>query len=985
MSVIAGRDAELAALGAVLGELSAGRGRAVLIEGEAGIGKSALVAAALTRADDRRIRVLTGVCDELAQQLPLSVVTQAISLGADGSAAAQRRSAGPSDGAGTGDGRIPGPALGAGDPVQAASEELLGTVHKLCAKGPLVLVLEDLHWADGASVAWWRRLCRVTPQLPLVLVGTRRSVPRAPAAGGLGREVRAARGVVLSLGGLVPGAVVAMAGNLVGGVPGPRLLRWLEHAGGNPFYVRELVDEAVRSGTLLTENSVVDLVKVADESRGGAGGLAGDSVLLRAAVESRLDFLPEDALRLLRIAALLGPEFLVSDLAAVCERTPAALLPVLEDSFAAGVLEDSGARLRFRHGLLQQALYQAIPASVRAGLHRQAARTLIELGASAEPVARQLLAVPEAAAGEDWEVSWLSAHAEELLTRLPAAAAELVERVLRQPWLDDSQRARLEYCLLFALFILGRYEQTGQLAKGVLPRTGDPDRFGHVTWLMSYALIRAGRYGDAEAALSAAAGRADMSPVWQARLSALRAMAARYVGSRAERTRYASDALAAGRALRDPIATAYALHAQAVQHFDDGDIRTSCRLSDEAMPATERDPCLGDLRLVLTYNRVGMAADLGDYVEAAQLARDALARDELSGSPRLRRLHGTAAAVAYELGRWDEAMAELEASDEDEDEDDEAESPFIRVLIAGHRDEWPQADGYLAALKQTAGYRPPAWDKSPTVATNITAVAVLDIERSGAPEEAARLLARWLESDQADRLLPFVQRVLPSFARLCLAAGDQSRAHAAAEAASREASHDPVARKQATAQWCSGLVRGDPEAVLTAARALRGLMLPLHAGNAFEDAAVLLGGNGDAAGARAALDAALQLYAQPGASWDARRAAARVRPFGIRPGVRGPRGRPDSGWAALTATERQIAGLAAAGRSNPDIAAQLFISRRTVESHVSRILAKLKVTSRWDIKVIGSQPLPPGKGKISFLGTVRASSNSAADKKLSDG
>ena len=952
MPVIAGRDAELAALGAVLGELSAGRGRAVLIEGEAGIGKSALVTAALARADARRIRVLAGVCDELAQQLPLSVVTQAIRLGNDGSAAERRRSVGPSDETGTGDGRIPGPALGAGDPVQAASEELLGTVHKLCAKGPLVLVLEDLHWADGASVAWWRRLCRVSSQLPLVLVGTRRPVPRAPGAGGLGREVRAARGVMLSLGGLAPGAVMAMAGNLVGGVPGPRLLQWLEHASGNPFYVRELVDEAVRAGTLLTENSVVDLVKAADESRGGDGGLAGDSVLLRAAVESRLDFLPEDALRLLRIAALLGPEFLVSDLAAVCERTPAALLPVLEDSFAAGVLEDSGARLRFRHGLLQQALYQAIPAPVRAGLHRQAARTLIELGASAEPVARQLLAVPEAAAGEDWEVSWLSAHAEELLTRLPAAAAELVARPLRQPWLDDSQRARLEYCLLFALFILGRYEQTGQLAKDVLPRTGDPDRFGHVTWLMSYALIRAGRYSDAEAALSAAAGRAEMSPVWQARLSALRAMAARYIGSPAERTRYASDALAAGRELSDPIATAYALHAQAVQHFDDGDIRTSCRLTDEAMPATERDPCLGDLRLVLTYNRVGMAAELGDYVEAAQLARDALARDELSGSPRLRRLHGTAAAVAYELGRWDEAMAELDAGDDDEDEDDEAESPYIRVLIAGHRDEWPQADAYRAALKQqTAGYRPPAWDKSPTVATNITAVAVLDIERSGAPEEAARLLAQWLESEQADRLLPFLQRVLPSFARLCLAAGDQSRAHAAAEAARREAGRDPLPRKQATAQWCSGLVRGDPEAVLTAARALRGLMLPLHAGNAFEDAAVLIGGNGDAAGARAALDAALQLYAHPGASWDARRAAARVRPFGVRPGVRGPRSRPGSGWAALTATERQIAGLAAAGRSNPDIAAQLFISRRTVESHVSRILAKLKVTSRWDIKV----------------------------------
>jgi DNA-binding NarL/FixJ family response regulator len=602
---------------------------------------------------------------------------------------------------------------------------------------------------------------------------------------------------------------------------------------------------------------------------------------------------------------------------------------------------------------LRQALYEAIPAPVRAGLHQQAARMLIELDASAEQVARQLLAVPEAAAGHDWEVSWLDANAEELLTRLPVVAADLLERALRQARLDDSRRARLEYCLIFALFILGRYEQTGQLAKGVLLRTGDPDRYGHVTFLLSYALMRARRYDDAEEALAAAAGRADMSPVWQARISALRAMVARSIGSRAERTRYASEALAAGRELNDPIAIAYALHAQAVQHFDDGDLRTSSRLTDEAMPVTERDPCLGDLRLMMTYNRVGVAADLGNYEEAWKLARDALAHGDLSGSWRLRRLHGSAAAVAYELGRWDEAMAELDASADDED--DEAESPYIRVLIAGHRDEWPAADEYLTALKKnTDGYGPPAWYKSPTVSTNIAAVGVLDIERSGAPEEAAGLLARWLESEQVDRLLPFLQRVLPGFARLCLAAGDQAGADAAAEAASREAGRDPLARKEVTAQWCAGLVRGDPEAVLTAARALRGWVLPLHAGNAFEDAAVLLAGSGDAAGARAALDAGLQLYAQPGASWDARRAAARVRPFGVRPGVRGPRRRPSSGWAALTTTERQIAELVAAGCSNPDIAAQLFISRRTVESHVSRILSKLQVASRWEIKVPAS-------------------------------
>ena len=237
-----------------------------------------------------------------------------------------------------------------------------------------MLVIEDLHWADEASVLWWRRLCRVTAQLPLVLVATRRPVPRAPGADALGREVQADGGVVLSLSGLAPDAVVAMAGDLVGGAPGPRLLRWLEHASGNPFYVRELVDEAARSGTLQASGGVVDLAGVVGDAQ--RWRRTGGRARLCCAGRWRAGWIScrQDALRVLRIAALLGPEFLVSDLAAVCERTPAALLPVLEDSLAAGVLEDSGARLRFRHGLLQQTLYDGIAGSARTGLHRQAAR-----------------------------------------------------------------------------------------------------------------------------------------------------------------------------------------------------------------------------------------------------------------------------------------------------------------------------------------------------------------------------------------------------------------------------------------------------------------------------------------------------------------------------------------------------------------------------------------------------------------------------------
>jgi DNA-binding NarL/FixJ family response regulator len=120
-------------------------------------------------------------------------------------------------------------------------------------------------------------------------------------------------------------------------------------------------------------------------------------------------------------------------------------------------------------------------------------------------------------------------------------------------------------------------------------------------------------------------------------------------------------------------------------------------------------------------------------------------------------------------------------------------------------------------------------------------------------------------------------------------------------------------------------------------------------GNALEDAAVLQAAAGDTTAARATFDEATEAYAELGAVWDSRRAAGRLRAFGVRPGVRGVRRRPREGWSALTNTELRVADLVADGLSNPDIAVQLFLSRRTVETHVSHILAKLQLRSRRDV------------------------------------
>jgi DNA-binding NarL/FixJ family response regulator len=112
---------------------------------------------------------------------------------------------------------------------------------------------------------------------------------------------------------------------------------------------------------------------------------------------------------------------------------------------------------------------------------------------------------------------------------------------------------------------------------------------------------------------------------------------------------------------------------------------------------------------------------------------------------------------------------------------------------------------------------------------------------------------------------------------------------------------------------------------------------------------VLLARGGDTNAARAALTEAIRAYLGLGAAWDVRRADARLREYGIRRGPRIVRRRPTNGWEALTPTEARVAALVAQGRSNPDIAAEMLLSRRTVQTHVSNILAKLGYNSRIDI------------------------------------
>ena len=192
---------------------------------------------------------------------------------------------------------------------------------------------------------------------------------------------------------------------------------------------------------------------------------------------------------------------------------------------------------------------------------------------------------------------------------------------------------------------------------------------------------------------------------------------------------------------------------------------------------------------------------------------------------------------------------------------------------------------------------------------------------------------------------------MPDLVRLALAAQRPGRgADRGPGLRGRGGGGDAPARAAAASLRCRGLLDGDPDALREAAAHYRKAGPAAELPAALEDLAVVLAARGELDEARAALDEAVGGYEGMQARWDIRRAESRLRPHGIRRGPRVQRRtRPASGWDALTPTEVRVAALLARGDSTSDIAQGMFLSRRTVQTYISRILAKLDAKSRVEI------------------------------------
>ncbi|WP_186315634.1 ATP-binding protein [Catellatospora sichuanensis] len=912
-----GRDPQLRLLQAAADEAAAGRGSATLVEGEAGIGKSVLLDAVAAYCDRLGMRILRAAGEQLEQDLPFAVAGACLDVLTTGGEPQRARVAALLRGAGAD--RQPG---AAGHDF-VVTEAMLDLVDEWCSAGPVAVIVDDVQWADPQSIVVLHRLCRGIGQYPLLVVISAAPEPRGEAMSALVRSMTAKGAQRMTLPPLDPQAVAELVQASVGAPTGPQLTQLLAAAEGHPLYLTELVAGLERDGALRISRGHAET----DHDTPPAQSL-------QAMIMSRLGPLPAPTQAVLHQAAALGGPVDLPLLAAVLDVPVLDLAEACTAATGAGLLVETEAGLQFRHDLIRQGLARQTPSSVRSMLHLRAAQVLMDRGADVEQIAEHLAQADRAEHGQ-----WLMEVAPQLTVRAPDLAVTLL-RAAAADAADDVTATRLNVDLIRALLWAGQTDEAEQILHDQLAAYQSSAVRTQLLELRMDGYFRQGRLQQAAAAGEDAAR---LAPVHPGRLYGFAAVCRLLIGEFDAGDRLASEALRTGLASGDVVAQAYGHNTLAVLRFAQNRVREALDLNAAAMNALDHpdsvlivDPLVVRALCLFALDR---PAELDQVLDAA------MRRNRDTGGVYLTTAQLLRANVLFLRGRWDDALAEIRTSLDSPDPLCQAPALHgLAAMIAMHRGQARTLDAELAALATSS-----------PLETRFTAplrwAHALAVEADTGPGEALDILYPLWEQPPTFSPRCIGYRLCADLARLAHAAGDADRLRDLADSMAELLAEQATSSVEGTAALCRGMLDDDPSQLLAAAASFAQVGWPLHEGYAHEHAAILLAGNGRLQPARDELASAVALYTGLDAARDIDRARARGRQAGIRQGVRGPRGRPKHGWAALSETEYKVALAVAEGRSNPDIAAQMFLSPRTVQSHVSSILAKLGLRSRVEIAV----------------------------------
>ncbi len=940
--VLVGRGDELAALlDAVASQPSV-----VLVAGEAGIGKSRLVRELLGRPEVRPLRVLTGSCPPLREPFPYGAVLDALRnvggyLG--------RVSLSPVTGVLRPlvpelAGHLPEPPERPDDPRHERHHLFRAVRELLSVLGPALLVVEDLHWADDGCRHLLRFLMADPPPNLTTLVTYRRE--DAPGGMPLGRAYRPPAGVasvLVELGPLDVGQVHDLTAAIldVDAVPAAFAARLHERTAGIPFVVEEVL-RALRD----PDWRLLDAVEVPG--------------LLRDAMAERLARLPATGRRIAEAAAVLGvpaTEQLLAEVGAVAPgRTRAALTHALHS----GVLhETADVRYGFRHSLAQQAVYDTLTGPERQRLHLRALRALD----NAAPRPFMQLAEHSRRAGlrHDWLRHGEAAADRALEVGDPSTATHLYQRLLDEASLTPADVDRLAVKL-------------GQVARGgldqhdpraTLERLLNDHRLstaarGEVRLNLGFLLIRqfdGPQHGRAviEHAIDELAARPDLA------MRARAVLAQPFVGTTplAEHLRSMREVEAYIGSCEDDEVRFALLANQLGSRMCIGDHAVMSQL--DRLPDTATDVAVRRNLARAHCNLADAFALVGHF----DLARDFLDRGLrltvgagvpfTEGTGQSTRIH-----LDWYLGDWDTLQDRATRLLEEYREMLPVAGEINLVLgcLAVARGDWDDAERHLA----DSGVRSVENSITPVALGGFAALTRLWFER-GDLERACAEADRGLRHARRKGVWAWLGELAPAAVDAFCAAGRVEDAAKLVEEFDAGLVDRDAPLAHVALQACRALValhvRRDDDAVFLledARRAADDLGLRYYSAMLSERIALVALERGDDE-AVAALGEVAARFDALGASRDAARCRHLVRGAGVAtPSRRGRRGYGN----ALSPREQDVARLLAQGRTNREIADVLFLSPRTVEQHVARVLRKLGVASRTDLLARPTAETPRG-------------------------
>lgn len=962
---IVGRAQELGALVTTVARPPA----VVVVEGEAGIGKTRLVGELADSPELAGRPLVMGGCHPIQEPLPLGPVLEAVRI-----AAARLVPAQLSPIAGALRPLLPELAEQLPAPLTPLSSRMAerhrvfrGLTEVLRALAPATLVVDDLHWADSQTLDFLRFLLHEVlpgPSMALSVVVTFRAEDadtRVPALfARLPASVARHRVVLAPLDATQTGEMVAA---LVGTdrVSNDFAVQLCEWTGGLPFAIEEVM-------ALLQERGQV-------WRRGGRWARRTLDALavpaaIRDQVRERAALLPAEAQPVLEAAAVLrraGPEPLI---AAVSGQPPATAAVGLSQAIDAGLLTERDEQIGFRHALANQAIYHGIPGPRRRELHDRAAEALRQRGAAGlGQVAYHLRC---AGRWQEWTVAVEQAadhavalgHDDEAVRLLE----ELLGELLRTNGGDEGQTGRVAVSLARAAQSALRLDE--EAVRLIQQALEQPLPLGQRAELQVRSAMLQERFGGefrCRRRLFAAAVY-DLADQPELRATAMVGLAIPAVPgiADAEYRHWQQQLLAWVPRLSDPAMQVSMLGKVAMVQVATGDPQWR-ELTDRILSQTAGAPSeFGELA---AFQSVGTDACAAGHLAAAdRLLSAALAGAEASRTRRHELLIQSALVLLdYCRGRWEGLAGHTSWLVEqlDDQAGGQAKVEIVQGCLALAHGDLDHAAGQLSGVA-TRLTRQGAYDLLPIPVTALIRLAIGRDETAAAAEQAEELVA-------AVESVPFpvsAARALPVVTQALVAAG---RSRTAAEVVTgwgqRLAGLDaPMAtaarwhargflaiatghRAAAGRWWLAAAVRfGRGQFLYEAAQARE------HAAGALVEAGYLDQG-------RLHLAAALATYRGLGAAWDLSRAAQLARRYGVSVPARhrgGHRGYGNS----LSPREREVAECAAAGRSNQEIAAELYLSPETVKSHLRSIFRKLGLRSRAGLAHRLGEESPPAEREV---------------------